>query len=250
MVLNTEHQSLLDGVRGDTAERAAQQIQARRQSLDTERTLRQLQARQRKGVLTDRICTLQTQLRQADEEQHLQQRRLQLAQTSLSRNEQLAAAGFVAAAQVQTRQEELIDAQARVQSAHRMRLGLVQDLQSLQGERQALTAQLQADLNQLDRRLCAPRADRVCALCRLPLPKVWPAHRSHHQRVCHAVCPNELPANLAPQLTRTRTASPLQSDLLALECANLIEQRTLYKFPHLSRHAQAIGMLDAGGFRV
>ena len=65
----------------------------RRQSLDIECTLRQLQARQRKEVLTDRIRTLQTQLRQADEEQHLQQRRLQLAQTTLSRNEQLAAAG-------------------------------------------------------------------------------------------------------------------------------------------------------------
>lgn len=42
----------------------------------------------------------------------------------------------------------------------------------------------------------------------------------------------------------------MQSDLLALECANLIEQRTVYKFPCLSRYAQTIGMLGADGFSV
>ncbi|MBC7681982.1 MAG: hypothetical protein H7172_06580 [Ferruginibacter sp.] len=53
-----------------------------------------------------------------------------------------------------------------------------------------------------------------------------------------------------PPLQSTDHPSLLQSELLALECANLVEQRTLYKFPHLSRHAQVIGMLDADGFSV
>lgn len=47
LVLNTEHQSMLQGSVGDTSERVAQQISARRQSLDTERTLRELQSTQR-----------------------------------------------------------------------------------------------------------------------------------------------------------------------------------------------------------
>jgi membrane fusion protein len=146
LVLYTERQSLLNGTMGDTTERAAQHILARQQSLSTERTLRQLQTRQREDVLTDRIRTLQAELRQAEEEGSLQQRRVQLARTTLARNEQLAASGFVAAAQVQTKQEELIDADGRLQSLERTRLALQQDLQALQGERSALSAQLQTDL--------------------------------------------------------------------------------------------------------
>jgi hypothetical protein len=45
--------------------RAALQIEARQQTLTTERTLRELQTRQREQVLADRIGTLQAELRQA-----------------------------------------------------------------------------------------------------------------------------------------------------------------------------------------
>mgnify|MGYP003796750649 CR=1 FL=1 len=86
-----------------------------------------------------------------EEELSLQQRRVQLARTTLARNEQLAAAGFVAPAQVQTKQEELIDADGRLQSLERARLALQHDLQALQGERSALSAQLQTDLSQIER---------------------------------------------------------------------------------------------------
>lgn len=151
LVVHTERSSLLNGSMGDTTERAAQHILARQQSLSTERTLRQLQTRQREDVLSDRIRTLQAELRQAEEERSLQQRRVQLARTTLTRNEQLAAEGFVAAAQVQTKQEELIDVDGRLQSLERARLALQHDLQALQGERSALSAQLQADLNQIER---------------------------------------------------------------------------------------------------
>lgn len=151
LVLNAERTSLRNGVADDTVARVAQQIQARAQTLSTERTLRELQARQREAVLNDRIRTLQAELRQAEEECALQARRVQLAQVTLARNEQLAKDGFVSAAQVQARQEEQIDTKARLQSAQRARLGLQHDLQALKGELQALTAQLQTDLNQLER---------------------------------------------------------------------------------------------------
>jgi membrane fusion protein len=150
-VLNTEKSSLLNGSVGDTSGRIALQIAAREQSLATERTLRELQTGQRAAVLADRIRTLQAQLRQADEERALQLRRVQLAGTTLQRQEQLAQDGFVAPAQVQTRQEELIDANARLQSLERSRLGVQQDLQALTGEHAALASQLQADLNTIDR---------------------------------------------------------------------------------------------------
>ena len=151
LVLQTERQSMLGGSVSDTTERAAQQIATRLQTLYTERTLRELQTRQREQVLDDRLRTTAQQLRQAEEESALQARRVQLAQTTLARNQQLAESGFVAEAQVQVRQEELIDAKARAQALERARLGLMQDQQTLRGERIALKAQLQSDTNQIDR---------------------------------------------------------------------------------------------------
>lgn len=151
LVVNAERSSLRNGVADDTVARVALQIEARQQTIATERTLRELQSRQRESVLQDRIRTLQAELRQSAEECSLQERRVQLAQTTLSRNEQLGNDGFVSAAQVQTRQEELIDTTARLQSAQRTRLGLQHDLQVLQGEHDALASQLKADVNQLNR---------------------------------------------------------------------------------------------------
>jgi membrane fusion protein len=150
-VLQTEHRSMLNGALGDSSDRAAQLIEVRKQTLNTERTLRELQTRQREQVLNDRIRSLQAQLRQAEEERDLQQRRVQLAHNTLVRNEQLAKEGFVAAAQVQSRQEELIDADGRLQSLERARLTLQHDLHALRGERTALEAQLRSDLNQIER---------------------------------------------------------------------------------------------------
>jgi membrane fusion protein len=151
LVLQTERQSMLNGSLSDTTERAAQQIATRLQTLSTERTLRELQTHQREQVLDDRLRTTAQQLRQAEEESALQARRVQLAQTTLARNQQLAESGFVAEAQVQVRQEELIDAKARAQALERARLSLLQDQQTLRGERTALKAQLQSDTNQIDR---------------------------------------------------------------------------------------------------
>lgn len=95
--------------------------------------------------------TLAAEQRQMDEEHSLQARRVQLARTTLTRNEKLAADGFLAPAQVQTKQEELIDADSRLQSLERARLSLMRDLQALRGEHAALNGQLQADLNQIER---------------------------------------------------------------------------------------------------
>lgn len=49
---------------------------------------------------------------------------------------------------------------------------------------------------------------------------------------------------------RHSTHKQLWSDLLRLECANMLEQSALQRFPSLGRHAQSIGIVDAEGFRV
>ena len=151
LVLHTERSSVLNGAVGDTTARVAQHIEARLQTLRTEHTLRQLQTRQREQVLADRMRTLTAEIRQMDEERSLQARRVQLARTTLARSENLAAEGFLAPAQVQTKQEELIDTDARLQSLERARLSLTRDLQALTGEYAALNGQLQAEENQIER---------------------------------------------------------------------------------------------------
>lgn len=151
LVINAERSNLRNGLADDTAARIALQIEARQQTLTTERTLRELQMRQREQALGDRLRSLNTELRQLDEEVSLLQRRVQLAQTTLERHVQLAKDGFVSVAQVQSRQEERMDTEARLQSAQRNRLGLQRDVGAVVAERDALAAQLRADINQLDR---------------------------------------------------------------------------------------------------
>lgn len=54
----------------------------------------------------------------------------------------------------------------------------------------------------------------------------------------------------ASQWIDTEKAADFWSGLLRMECANLLEQKELYRFPCLVRYAGAIGMLDREGFSV
>ena len=161
-IINTERQSNLVGAQdqaagpgistvGEPSLLAAQQIALRQQSLQAERSLRQLQTTQREQALTDRITTLAAQSRQAQEELTLQRSRVALAQKSVERYTQLAKEGFMSDIQLQAKQEELIDATARQQSLERSRLALQLDSQALAGERAALKNQLATDSAQIDR---------------------------------------------------------------------------------------------------
>jgi hypothetical protein len=87
----------------------------------------------------------------------------------------------------------------------------------------------------------------VFAFCELPRPRLFEAGLQRQQ----------IPEQIAAYVpTHTHEGAPatthriqqFYAELLALECANLIEQRTLHPFPHLARYAQEIGMLDAQGF--
>ena len=161
-IINTERQSNLSGgalnaapsgqpTVGAPSLLAEQQIALRQQSLAAERSLRQLQTTQREQVLTDRMSTLAAQGRQSQEELALQRSRVALAQKSVARYTQLAQEGFMSDIQLQAKQEELIDATARLQSLERSRLALQQDSQALAGERAALKNQLANDTAQIER---------------------------------------------------------------------------------------------------
>jgi membrane fusion protein len=167
---------------GDAAALTAQALQARRDSLATERRLTEQGLRQRQDSIAQRLQSLLAEERQAQSELENNRLRVQLAVKSLERQQELAKSGFVAAAQVQAKQEELLDLQLRERNAERSLQGLARDLDSARAEKLANDTQAKTTLTQLERSLAsleqeatendsrngltltAPQAGRVSAL--------------------------------------------------------------------------------------
>ncbi|WP_161974572.1 HlyD family secretion protein [Piscinibacter terrae] len=152
MVVDTERQALGGEQAGGGVEtRIGRQIESRRQSIERERAMREMQVKQRDQSMADRLRTLSSELRQSEEELAMQRRRVELGKKSADRFAQLAREGFVSEVQAQGKQEELIDITTRLQSMERVRLSLLHDQQVLVQDRQTAQAQWQNDLQQLAR---------------------------------------------------------------------------------------------------
>jgi membrane fusion protein len=136
---------------GDMAALNEQALTARRSSLDAERRLAEQGLMQRQDSLQQRLRSLLAEERQAQAELETHQLRLQLAQTTLERQQQLAREGFVAAAHVQQRQEEMLDLQLRERNARRNQQALARDVQGVKADLQTLNTQTRASLEQLGR---------------------------------------------------------------------------------------------------
>lgn len=140
---------------GDAAAITAQALQARRASLETERRLTEQNLRQRQDSIAQRLQSLLAEQRQAQGELDTVRLRVLLARQSLNRQQELSAAGFVAAAQVQIKQEELLDLQLRERNAERSLQSLARDHQAARAEKLSTDTQAQTTLAQIDRALAA-----------------------------------------------------------------------------------------------
>lgn len=136
---------------GDVASLTAQAMAARRSALESERRLAEQSFRQRLENLRQRQQSLQAEERQAIAELETHQLRLTLAHKTLSRQKQLEQEGFVAPAQVQQKQEELLDLQLRERNSRRNLQALQRDLQGVSADSKALELQTQTTLAQLHR---------------------------------------------------------------------------------------------------
>lgn len=79
------------------------------------------------------------------------------------------------------------------------------------------------------------------AFCELPRPKLFELHLR---------CKQPAPPTEINAFAQNGNEMQFYQDLLALECANLIEQRSIHEFPSLAQHAQSLGILDAEGFCI
>jgi membrane fusion protein len=190
----------------------AQQIAQRRATLEAERALRTSQIRLQQQSLAARVQGMDAELRRADDEIALAQRRLVLAQQQAARVDQLLTAGFLSPTQAQLQQQEVIDAETRVQQLQRARLALARDRATLAAESGHLAAQLQTELTQVDRAVAAlaqeaaendARRTQVITAPRDGTVTLLPL------AVGQPVLPAQLVAALAP------AAAPLQAHLFA-----------------------------------
>ena len=133
-------------LKGDTASLLNQSLQARVDALRAEERSLDAAAQQREQALRDRLRSLQRDQIQAEGEVESAQQRVALARASLLRDQGLAQQGFLSAAQLQQRQEELLDLQVRERASHRNLEALRREAQNVLAE--VDTTRLQARTQQ------------------------------------------------------------------------------------------------------
>jgi membrane fusion protein len=99
---------------GEVSEMVSRQLVAEDSSLDNQQRLRVAQNRERRRALQQRFKSLAAETKQVNEELALVQRRFRLAERSLKQYESLRASGYMSSAQVQQKQEDLLDLAARI----------------------------------------------------------------------------------------------------------------------------------------
>lgn len=150
-VINTDKAT----AEGSTSALLASHLAQRRSTLLAERTSRVAQNQQRELHLIERVRSLALETMQAQHEQVLAKRRVELAEKTWQRYSQIAREGFVSDIQAQNKQEELIDLQSRLENTQRNGALLTREHSASQAELRHLQKQLTIDLLQLDRSLAS-----------------------------------------------------------------------------------------------
>ncbi len=153
--LRAERQSL----KGELSQQAVRSLQDQRSSLVRELQLLDALAQNQAQALRQRQRELAQALPHAQLEQDLQRRRLQSAQATLQRYEELQRTGFASSLQVQQRLDEVLDQQARLAVLERTGLELKAQLQGLQLDQQTQALRDDGPRAQARRQLAALEQD-------------------------------------------------------------------------------------------
>lgn len=136
---------------GEVSDIVSQQLTAQQLSLDTEHRLRVAQNRDRRQALHQRLQGVMDEAKQVNDELVLAQRRYQLADRGTKQYESLHASGFLSAAQVQQRQEDLLDQAAHISNIGRNAIQLQSSRRDIEAELNALETTLASELSQIFR---------------------------------------------------------------------------------------------------
>lgn len=142
--ISTERQS----AGGEITELVSQQLLIRQQTIESERRLRISQTVEKRRAIDERIQNLYAEAIQLEQEIGLAKRRKGLAEKTVDNYHTLQVNGFVSPAQIQQRQEELIDIDSRLSTLERTRVQLEASRLNIEADRKALSNSLNADLAQ------------------------------------------------------------------------------------------------------
>ncbi|MBP0597889.1 HlyD family efflux transporter periplasmic adaptor subunit [Herbaspirillum sp. LeCh32-8] len=153
--LATERQ----GKEGELSELIAQQLATRQASLESERRLRQSQYRDKTQNIRERQQNLGAETDKLEQEIALARRREELARQTLSKYEVLQQSGYVSHAQLQQKQEDLLDVTGKLNALERSKVQLSANRIALKSELASTETELATDLAQIERSLASLRQE-------------------------------------------------------------------------------------------
>lgn len=211
---------------GTTGVLVAREIATRGRSLVDEAAAQQALAASRLGSLRARQVSQRAEIGHNDAESVLLNRRIELAAGSVRRFESLAQDGFVSSMQVQQRQEELLDLQARLESVARSRAALERGVLEIDGEIDALDAQRAAERAQFERQRAliaqesAENDERREVLVAAPIRGSIGALTLHDGQ---AVREGQVLLTLVPEDAQAAVSADVPADVLAEALADALD---------------------------
>ncbi|WP_377160767.1 HlyD family secretion protein [Roseateles sp. UC29_93] len=245
LLVRVRSERLVDG--GDMTALNLRAVEARRESLDTERRLQRRQAEEHRETIIGRLRSLRVETDQASEELDMVRQRVGLAQRSRTRYAALAANGYVSEIQAQQKDEELLDLLARERGAQRAIETLSRDARALEAELASIPTGLATSLTQLDRvvaqleqeraelqaragvAVTAPRDGRVSAL---PL-HAGQAVQAGQTLVTLVPTPDALNTSITPNTSNTSGTSNASSALASSTSSRTSSSSTAGAAPRL-----------------
>lgn len=139
-----------EGTSGELSELVEQQLALRKQNLDSELRLRVRKAEEARQSIESRLRNMDGEAEQLDLELGFALRRHELAGDSLKQFEELLGSGFASSAQLLQKQQDQLDAAARLGSLRRTKTQLTERQLSLKSERDSVATSLSAELAQIN----------------------------------------------------------------------------------------------------
>jgi membrane fusion protein len=155
-MLSSERSS---ATQGDADRTISALLAARRDSLVLEQSQLRAQSQLRLDAARRRIDDLGAEIRHVDDETAMQQRRLEIAQTTQQRFGELAASGYVSSVQAQDKQAAVLDQQQRLAELQRARSAAERDLAAAQSDLRELQVQVRRDAEVAQRGIGAAEQD-------------------------------------------------------------------------------------------
>lgn len=140
---------------GEISDLIGQQLALRRQTLSSELRLSVSDAQERTDSLNLRMKNTEKEAIQLEHEVALMERRQRLSQENINRFEALQNNGYVSSAQVQQKQEEIIDISSRLSALKRNQLQIISTRLAIEADIKNTISNLETARSQLQRSIAA-----------------------------------------------------------------------------------------------